>query len=54
MQLQVTYKRNHTEGKPEVVNTAMYLTVSRNAAGAYTYSGFTDTQMAAVSAAVPT
>lgn len=54
MQLQVTYKRNHTEGNPEVVNTAMYLTVSRNAAGAYTYSGFTDTQMAAVSAAVPT
>lgn len=51
MQIQVTYKRNHTEGRPEVVYTAMYLTVTRNAAGAFTYSGFTDTQMAASSAA---
>lgn len=54
MQIQVTYKRNHAEGKPEVINTAMYLTVTRNAAGAYTYSGFTDTQMAAAPATVLT
>lgn len=51
MQIQVTYKRSLAEGKSEIVNTAMYLTITRNAAGAYTYSGFTDTQMAASSAA---
>lgn len=52
MQIQVTYKRNHDEGKPEVINTAFYLTITRNAAGAYTYSGFADTQMAAAPGSV--
>ena len=42
MQLQVTYRREAAEGAQGEIRTAMYLTVSRNAAGGYTYSGFSD------------
>ena len=37
----LTYRRDGEQGSSEI-RTAMYLTVSRNAAGGYTYSGFSD------------
>ena len=47
LQIGVTYRRSGADDKAEEIRTAMYLTVSRNAAGAYTYSGFYDAQLAA-------
>ncbi len=44
VRMNVTYRRDHSDADPELVNTVMFLTVSRNAAGEYTYSGFTDAQ----------
>ena len=45
LQMAVTYRRAGDDGISEDIRTAMYLTVSRNAAGAYTYSGFSDAQL---------
>ncbi len=49
MQIQVTYQRKEEDGMKSV-KTAMMLTVSRNAAGAYIYSSFSDSQLSASSA----
>ncbi len=42
LQIPVQYRRTEASGSSMVVRTALTLTVSRNAAGAYTYSGFRD------------
>lgn len=42
LQLRVSYRWDRPAGGSEDIDTAMYLTVSRNAAGGYTYSGFSD------------
>ena len=47
MQMQVRYQRDEGHGNLSVIDTAMMLTISRNAAGMYTYSGFFDAQMQA-------
>lgn len=47
VQMQVCYERRDPDGSRAVIETAMVLTVSRNAAGMYTYSGFFDAQLAA-------
>ncbi|MBR5405757.1 MAG: hypothetical protein K6E36_04230 [Oscillospiraceae bacterium] len=51
LQIGVTYRRDGADGSSEDIRTAMYLTVSRNAAGAYTYSGFSDAQLDAAGTA---
>ena len=42
--MQIRYQRENTDGT-ELIDTAMRLNISRNAAGAYTYSAFSDAQM---------
>ena len=42
MQLRISYHLEDAAGDDRDIVTAMYLTVSRNAAGGYTYSGFSD------------
>lgn len=42
--MQIRYQRENTDGS-ELIDTAMRLNISRNAAGAYTYSAFSDAQM---------
>lgn len=44
----VEYKKQDSSGHANMIRTAIYLTVSRNAAGAYTYSGFSDRLLEAV------
>lgn len=45
VQIQVRYQREERDGSRSMIDTAMILTISRNAAGMYTYSGFFDAQM---------
>jgi hypothetical protein len=42
VQISVKYRRSETGGGSSVIDTALSLTVSRNAAGAFTFSGFRD------------
>lgn len=49
VQIQVVYQRTADDGKQERIETAMELVITRNAAGAYTYSSFSDSQMNAAS-----
>ena len=42
IQIPVSYRRTEASGSSTVIRTALTLTVSRNAAGAYTYIGFRD------------
>ncbi|HAG14458.1 MAG TPA: hypothetical protein DCG49_11455 [Ruminococcus sp.] len=47
VQMHVTYERSGQGNGLEVIETSMMLTVSRNADGAYIYSGFTDARQSA-------
>lgn len=49
VQMQVVYQRTEDDGSQERIETAMELVITRNAAGAYTYSSFSDSQMNAAS-----
>ena len=52
IQLSVTYRRDRTDDEAVISDTAMLLTVTRNAAGEYTYSGFTDIQAQAAPSSI--
>lgn len=47
VQMAVSYRRTDENGESTVIETSMLLDISRNAAGAFTYSGFYDPQIAA-------
>lgn len=49
VQMQVVYQRTEDDGGMERIQTAMELVITQNAAGAYTYSSFSDAQMNAAS-----
>ena len=45
VEMRVNYLRKEADGTTDRIETTMDLVIARNAAGAYTYSSFSDTQL---------